>query len=289
MPWGEDKELGDKAERIVEMLRPLLTERAAYIFPFHNRNKKEEGGDRIVIQDTRKDENAENDTRTGGQEVKGIRSFLSRDNDGKISCGTLPFELLNNAGDEQGSLYAMLFPALWNEAQRQRGSDRRSRHPVELFFVLFSGKNDKVFCVVAFENVAALFEKLGELAAQWGWNMLDPESWSPENIISFYSDEQKKNERERNWQYIIKGRRTAYNWHVPLDEIIDLATVTVIGEQPETPEGYEQARYNFLVAASKGRIISEEQLEKIRQDFRTVKKKANGHNVYAFDARPFKK
>ena len=289
MAWDEDKKFGDKAEQIVEMLRPLLTERAAYIFPFHNKNTKEEGGDRIVIQDTRKDKTAVNDIRTGGQEIKGIRSFLSRDNDGKISCGTLPFELLNNAGDEQGSLYAILFPDLWNEAQKQRGSDRRARQPVELFFVLFSGENDKVFCVIAFENVVALFKKLGELAALWGWNMFDPESWNPENVLNLYADEQKKNGRERNRQYIIKGKKTAYNWHVPLDEIIDLATVTGIGEQPETPEGYEQARYEFLVAASKGRIISEEQLEKIRQDFRAVKKKANGHNVYAFDERPFKK
>lgn len=288
MAWNEDRTFGDKAEQIVEMLRPLLTERAAYIFPFHNKNKKEEGGDRIVIQDTRKDENAESDIRTGGQEIKGIRSFLSRDNDGKISCGTLYFELLNNAGDEQGSLYAMLFPDLWNEAQRQSGSDRCARRPLELFFVLFSGDDDKVFCTIAFENVEALFKKLGELAALWGWNMFDPESWSPENIKEFYSDAQKKNERKRNRQYIIKGKDTAYNWHVPLDEIIDLATVTVIGEKPETPEEYEQARYEFLVTGSKGRIISEEELEKIRQGFRAVKKKAKGHNVYAFDERPFK-
>ena len=148
----------------------------------------------------------------GGLEVKTISEYLFRDNDMDEPSGTLPFELWSNTErDKHGWLLALLYPEL-----RLKQEDEQPVHavqPVLFCFLLVSYLGP--FACIMFEDFPALAERLKELALGKGFQ-LDPEHIPVGNEATDW---------QKDDPYIINNM-----WHIPFDNIQDLATVTMIGD-----------------------------------------------------------
>ena len=197
---------------------------------------------------------------TGGLEVKTISNFLFRTNDMNELSGTLPFELwAKKDRKDYGWLLAMLYPNL-----RYIPEDNQPIHavqPVLFSFLLVSYLGP--FACVMFEDFPALAERLSELAQEKGFQLAPRSEEYPQGVPAG----EEASLWLQNDPYIIENM-----WHIPLERLVDLATVTMIGGMPllkhstsinaETDGQYiglQQARYNYLLQHSKQRAIPSEQ------------------------------
>lgn len=268
------KTLGDNAEHFVKQ----MIERGQGI-RFGHGGAMEEGSDIAYLK---------LDGRMYGVEVKAIRSFLTRDNTGLLSCGAIPFEIMNKDQTEEGWLYKWLFPAIWM-MKRGEQEERPAVRPERVHFVLYDNTKERrhPFCVVSFENTRDLFDYLHGAGKEWGWNILDPMSWSLDRLKAICSMGGKTEIELPGKQYIVKGKsdgeEAAFCWYVPTNKIISAARVTMVGDQPhiEPTHKYEkhhpipggdagfqalqQARYDYLHQHSKGQEITNAQLEEERK------------------------
>lgn len=269
------KTLGDRAE----YLAYLMIEREQGTRYLHG-GAMEEGSD--IAYRTLND-------RIYGVEVKGIRSFLTRDNAGLLSCGSIPFEIMNKDQTEAGWLFKWIFPSTWNEKQGKE-KKRPAIRPKRVHFVLYDNdiKRQHPFCVLSFDQSGDLFDYLDGAGKEWGFKMFDQTSWSLDHLKEICNLRGRSEmELPAGKQYIVKGKsdgeEAAYCWYVPTNKIISAARVTMVGDQPPIEqthqyeqhhpipggnEGYralQQARYDFLFQHSKGQKITNAQLEEGRE------------------------
>lgn len=222
-----------------------------------------------------------------GVEVKGIRSFLTRDNTGLSPCGELPFEIMNASWTEGGFLFKWLHPDIWNLKHKE---ERPAVRPKRVHYVLYD--NDKArqypFCVITF-NTSELFYYLKEAGKEWGWDIFQLSEWKKGRLKGICEMGKTPDGKQFIAQGTSGGEKTGFCWYVPLNKIISAAErVTMTGEQPPIEQHHiyekyhpipggdvgfqslQQARYDYLKKHSKGQEISREQIEaaeKMRGDF----------------------
>ena len=166
----------------------------------------------------------------GGVEVKtlGKEQFLPRFGIDNLTCGTLGFPLWGSTEDlpngwtsytrdTHGNLKRWIEPCV----------EKRGARPIVLAHLLKAGEIDdhlgimteRVFAAIVFEDVNSLLTRLYEYLLYYGLDILD---WSTIPI---------KN-RARELQ--IDGLFLQGNMvHVPLSILADLATITMIGDDPD--------------------------------------------------------
>lgn len=198
----------------------------------------------------------------GGVEVKyvGHDQFLPRYGVYNDRKGTLGFGVWNGTEDlsngktkylrsEHGNLRRWMEPSV----------DNRGARPMILVFLLatididrMTGKSkERFFASIAFENVDALLERLTEYAADFG---LDLKNWDDQIPTGDAAQD-----------FTVPGLLFQGNmWHVPMSVIGDLATVTMIGDDPKIyPTGQcsavmQQSRLDNLKKLAAGRWIPQE-------------------------------
>ena len=194
----------------------------------------------------------------GGIEVKtiGTDQFLPRFGINDLACGTLGFPLWSKTEDlingwtgyireDYGNLKRWMEPTIENRGAR----------PICLVHLLktndyspTTGKEyERFFAAVIFEDVGALLERLTKYLARHGVDLRD---WNSIPI------------GEKAKTFKINGLFLQGNMvHVPLDEIKDLATVTLIGDDPvlyrtgKCSIMVQQSRLEYLKDISEGRWI----------------------------------
>ena len=147
----------------------------------------------------------------GGVEVKTTWDFLAKTYDHEECTGTLPFALWSSSSREHpGWLLKMLHP----ERYTHPGETLNAVQPHALLYILAAYEN--VFASIAFENIPMLLNRLRGLANAANVDLDDSiplgqqaQTWAPDNIL-------------------ISGNM----WLIPLINLQDLATVTLIGEKP---------------------------------------------------------
>ena len=238
-------------EHLNQLVRHGIVTRAIdtegdYVEGGDNRINYQRFGERIEINDIALDA-AENDNRhgyrieavlTGGVEVKTIDNFIFRNNDMNEPSGTLPFELWKNNREKLGWLLALMYPEI--RIQEEDDQPLHAVQPILFSFLLVSYLGP--YACIMFEDFPALALRLKELAAARGIE-LDP-SHIPigEEAETWRQDD----------PYIIGNV-----WHVPFEQVQDLATVTLIGDMPivkrslqhdpeYTYERLQQARIDYL-------------------------------------------
>ena len=197
----------------------------------------------------------------GGVEVKSIGSdqYLPRYGINDLSCGTLGFPIWGTTEDLDNDWTGYTreaFGNLWrwmNPSVKNRGS-----RPMVLAHLLKckdadytnSKETERFFAAVVFEDVDALISRIVDYAKPYG---LDLNDWDSIPI----GDEAKG--------FCVDGLFLQGNMlHVPLSEIEDLATVTLIGDDPEIiltgrcSEETQQARLDYLKTKANGRWIPQE-------------------------------
>ena len=173
-------------------------------------------------------------------EAKTFKSFIDRDNDGLEEHGTLPFSIwMNQDRTGVGWLYRLNNPTAY----------QYSNKPEKLMFVLIRNADDKTpdpYCCIVFDDFDALSQRLKELST------IDLMDW----------DKLPKDETKATWSP--KGMRLVQNmWYVPLDNIYDLASVTMIGEPArlkpipkfKITNAIQQARIDFLIELAAGKQL----------------------------------
>jgi len=204
-------------------------------------------------------------------EVKAIgnKTFLTRNNNGSEASGTIEFELWSNAWGEEGNrrvlkdrsvwthgwLYGYLHPVDHNADLEQRNIDARTTVPQTLLYVLFD-ENERPFATVAFENFSKLVERLKSIAP---WK-LDP--WE----VKF------GRRRFNTMDNPAKSYLLDNMWHVPFDMISDLATVTMINQDPELKETekacsrkLQEERLAYLKKCAAGRHLNTAEVDECLQ------------------------
>lgn len=187
----------------------------------------------------------------GNIEIKTFRYLLTRDNDGDATTGTvsvggsLPFEIFHNSSDNAyaGWLPSMYSPEQYNKIKEQHGREERATLEGVLAFVLWSESKQKPFATVVFENenVLELLKRLITLCPDadhpenWGLSFEDITRQIPCSTVRYWDQYRgRKNfDKVRGGLGIYDGRNT---WYVPFDQLADLATVTIIGEQVNEQE-----------------------------------------------------
>lgn len=203
-------------------------------------------------------------------EVKAVlnNTFITRDNDNLFSSGTLPFELWANAWDEEknlkprrnwtiGWLPAMMNPKVYNEYIADKESSVTVEAPEQLAFMLCDdSQGKKPYACILFPNFKKLKNRLKKIAAtQEAPFKLEPLA-SPQNWLGFWND------KRRNVQF--------NSWYVPLDELIDLAKITIFSDVPmeinsqskKCPIRVQNARKDYLIAHASNFINRKEEYQK---------------------------
>ena len=179
--------------------------------------------------------------------------------DNDYDCGTIQFAIWNSYANESirthlGSLYKMFYP---REPEEGRKVTEVTPH---VYMEILLDANKRPFACIAFEDFPALRNRLIELASKHGipldregfkaiprWEIgKDPNVWA----------NQINGNRYRNKILITEM------WHVPFSDVVDLATITMIGETPEViregvrvPVEMQKKRLAFLEEHSHGRRI----------------------------------
>jgi len=187
------------------------------------------------------------ETAESAVEVKSVGNFLTRNNNRDEESGTVEFELWTSRDRKRlGWLHGMCYPQVHNCDQKKTSRGIYVVPPTSLVY-LYCDKNGKPFAAVAFENFVALKARLMEIC---------PEIW-PE------SDGEWRTEAV-DWekQRSLLPVRGENMWHVPFDMISDLATVTMIGDDPELVEwgyncskGLQEKRLTYLKKCANGRHL----------------------------------
>lgn len=188
-------------------------------------------------------------------EVKAVlkNTFITRDNDNLIPSGTLPFELWSNAWGEDGArkpprnwtvgwLPAMMNPKVYNEFIAGEENNITVEAPDQLAFMLCDdSQGKKPYACILFPNFKKLKNRLKKIAAS---------QEAPFNLERLPSPMDR-------FFWKDKRRNVPYNvWQVPLDELIDLAKVTIFSDVPmqidqqkkTCPIRTQNARRDYLIA-----------------------------------------
>ncbi len=190
----------------------------------------------------------------GGLEIKTIYNFTFRNNDNNEPSGTLPFELWNS--DRYGWLLALLNPEM-----RLKPGEEQSIHavqPVLFCFLLISYLGP--FACVMFEDFPALAQRLEDLAAEKGFQLIPQSETNPDGIPPASDADTWRHDDP----YIIDDC-----WHVQFNRLSDLATVTLIGRSPLVKRSIQlndnddyiqlqKTRCNYLLQCAGKKIISED-------------------------------
>lgn len=178
---------------------------------------------------------------SGFIEVKTIQinQYLTRNDNLDKPHGTIAFEIWKNTNrSSHGSLLQMFYP---------EEHDRVAAQPMSFAYVLLDS-NERVYACIIFERFNAFKTRLIKLAGREGLDLAHPDR-IPIN--------------DRTW--CPPGCRLKQNtWHVALDEISDLMTVFMVGDDPAVIDNnccslaIIQARLEKLKALSDGRHIPNE-------------------------------
>lgn len=192
-------------------------------------------------------------------EVKAQNGFLRKDftyNRNEIS-GTIGFEVFSNwyqNPEERWKAYPGWLLSLFNPDMLQRIKAARGRpetvtQPTTIDFFLFDGATigeEKPFACVSFESIDLLIQRIREcLPAEWNL-----ESWNlpPLNEKDYwrnFMDVDGKQGYCTNWNRN-NGGMIGNMWHIPFRRLADIATVTMIGDDPEAVEGLHKTRLQWL-------------------------------------------
>lgn len=242
----EKSEMGKAAEAFVTKHQKDIMQTSPIYAAWPRSEEHIEGKDGLMMGI---DFNKGGFTRLGSYEVKGINSFLSRDND--ISpLGSLGFELWHEKNLSVPGWVFDLLPETKEEKEERKKKNEKPKHhtPEILIYVLYEDWKHKVyepdpFAVISFEWVP-LFNRISEMAKEFPF--------------CFHKNYYPK------WEEM-KGKKAADGktcliknmWHVPMEYIEDLAEVTMVGNQmpvikratKRTPEEMTK-RYENLFALS---------------------------------------
>lgn len=173
------------------------------------------------------------------------RAFLTFKDKEDYERGTYDFELWKSPKKEGwGNLYEMFYPI-------EAGG--RSAQPLAFMHIL-TDSYERPFACIAFEDFYAFKQRLTELVKPY----LDFDNWpkDPKNPVGWDVKGAIKNG-------LIYGNMI----RVHADDVFDLATITIIGEDPKLndynnckPE-LVQSRLDYLVKMAKGRHIPQTKVE----------------------------
>jgi len=199
----------------------------------------------------------------GKREVKGIRHFLDRNNDGGEASGTLSFEIFGRWMDDRSKPYAgwtlaLYNPDLLNEIKKAHNAITSAEKTDILAFILFD-REDKPFACVAFEHINKLIEKLNECFPQ-EWDMKNF-NLPPLDNAEFW----RRYTNERGWYKYWetdRGGMILNNWHIPFRRLAGVTTVTMIGDNdPDisgasngTSEALQRRRLEYLKAYARDKL-----------------------------------
>ena len=201
---------------------------------------------------------------TGGIEVKTVWNFLFRTNDNEDPSGSIGFALWS---DYSRTHYGWLMKILRPEAFYEPGQRMNAVRPLQLIYLLV--EYEDAYACIAFKDVAALCERLRELAREHGFDL----------------DNVPLGEQAQNWAP--EGTLIVENvWFPPLSELADLAFVTMIGSQPrlrgtialganKCSERIQNARYSYLASLADGKHMPPD------TRFAGAFVPAAGHQIYA--------
>lgn len=191
-------------------------------------------------------------------EIKCIRgkTLLTRDNNDNEMSGTVEFEMWSNAYNKKqrtawthGWMHGYIHPAAHNKELRQYGSDARYTVPDMLVYIYYADYAvEEPFAAIAFEDFGKLVERLKTISP---WK-LDP--WE----VDFVSKERFNTILTPSRSYLLDNM-----WHVPLEYIADLATVTMINDDPYTKGGIDKIRLDYLKKLASGRHLDTAQEDEI--------------------------
>lgn len=198
------------------------------------------------------------DVRTGGKrEVKGIRHFLDRNNDGGEASGTLYFEIFGRWMDDRSKPYAgwtlaLYNPDLLNEIKKAHNAITSAEKTDILAFILFD-REDKPFACVAFEYIDKLIERLNECFPR-EWDMKNF-NLPPLDNAEFWRRYTNERGRYKHWE-TDRGGMILNNWYIPFRKLAGVATVTMIGDNDPnisgvsngTSEALQRSRLEYLKA-----------------------------------------
>lgn len=204
------------------------------------------------------------DLGVGDAEIKGIlnKTLLTRNNNHNEASGTIEFEMWSNAWSKQsilnprsvwthGWMHGYLHPVEHTEEMKQRGCGVRYIAPSMLIYVYYADKKaEEPFVVIAFEDFEKLVERLKNVSP---WN-LDP--WE----VDFVSEARFNAITVPSKSYLLDNM-----WHVPLEAVADLATVTMINKDPYTRGGIDKTRLDYLKKLAAGRHLDTAQEDKSLQ------------------------
>lgn len=220
----------------------------------------------------------------GNEEIKGIKSFLTRDNDHNEKGGTISFEIFHSWPTQYndlkledlyaGWLLSQYHPEEYCELKDLKGQHKKAVKPGIVPFMLLD-PTERIFSSVVFEDVPALLERLKTLCPDpdgWGINELDK--------LRPASDREYWNK----WDAFPNGRKNEgywdqdhggmiYNmWHVPLKSLYNLATVTIIKPDVDITKLNElgQKRLSALQWCAKDRIFNPAEAEIPREGISMV-------------------
>lgn len=216
------------------------------------------------VQETIKGKGYNGSIRTGEKrEVKGIRHFLDRNNDGGEASGTLYFEIFGRWMDDRSKPYAgwtlaLYNPDLLNEIKKAHNAITDAEKPDILAFILFD-REDKPFACIAFEYINKLTERLNECFPQ-EWD-LKSFNLPPLDNAEFWRRYTNERGQYKHWE-TDRGGMILNNWHIPFRRLAGIATVTMIGDNDpnisgvsnKTSEALQQRRLDYLKAYARDRL-----------------------------------
>ena len=193
------------------------------------------------------------------------RRFLKRGEENEENHGRLSFAIWNAyKGEKKRSRIGSLRRMFWPE------DSNHERFPISYITVFLKQDGCTPYVCLAFERFRALKYRLIEIGYSVGldlskegfeqipcWNNGgNPDIWAKEKMKS-------------NPNLILKGQM----WYVRMEDVIDLATVTMIGDLPEINKAVnncstrlQQKRLDFLIEHSHGRVASLNQTKEIQDE-----------------------
>lgn len=264
--FTQAKDLGDKGEKAFMLFAQAVTGETSLNFGKPGEIEGWDNGRLVLSEDG-----------TSKQvliEVKTIKNFLGRNNDGGEQTGTLPFEMWQTKYCTfYGWLYAMIHPEEYNRLQMERrdnapaGKRNKFKPAVtpEYFVFCLSDQADNIFSFISFK-FDELVDRLEKIETRWTLK-----EWNLPMV------------KDQNYDGIV------YNvWQVPFQRVQDLARVTMLNYRnmvpdPQNNRELQTARLNNLVNLANGEkgggcIDSEYNLniDGSYIDLKTVEKYRNG-------------
>lgn len=181
------------------------------------------------------------------------KELLIRDNNKFDPSTTIQFELwgkTDNGIRTKGWLYGMAYPEAFNKERLAKGLPPAVPPTVLMYVFAVDRMGENVFATIAFEDYAALEARLREIC---------PEIWpNPGEDWRIDAVDWKKQKT------MIPAAGKANVWHVPFSLLSDLATVTMIGDDPDieitnkSSKQLQARRLQYLKRIANGRHVCNE-------------------------------